>query len=346
MTGVIKNACWQPTSKLTKLLFSVNILLQQNDNHQADALLPMISIVMATYNGSLYLKAQIESVVAQSYPNIEIIVVDDCSTDATIQILESFQVIYPDIKIIRNKHNLGYIKNFEKGCGLANGEYVALCDQDDYWHCDKIKNMQRAIGNYPMIYCDSVLCDEELMSMAVNISDRVNSIDFNNCLQQAVFCRIYGHATLIKKSFLQHALPFLAVIPHDWWLCYMATFYGGIKYLPKQLVSYRQHEANIFGVVGSKSRKQKKIKKAERNRLEINSIRTRVNAFYDACPDGLVKEKEVLRMLVKTYQNFSLVNNFQRMILFFKFQHYFLASKKRSAIRRYLFCLKMFFILK
>jgi glycosyltransferase involved in cell wall biosynthesis len=307
---------------------------------------PLVTIVMATYNGSLYLAEQMGSLTSQTYPNLEIIVVDDCSTDDTVKILNRFQQQYPNIKIVSNETNLGYIKNFEKGCLMANGELIALCDQDDFWHCDKIKNMQAAIGNYPLIYCDSILCDENLKPLGVNISDRVNSIDFNSCLQQAVFCRIYGHATLIKKSFLQHTMPFLEVIPHDWWLCYLATFYGGIKYLPEPLVSYRQHEANIFGVVGSKRRKHNKIDKAERNKMEMSRIRTRINAFYDACPDDVVKEKEVLKKLVKTYRSFSLINNFQRVLLFFKYQKKFLASKKRSAIRRYLFCLKMFVKIK
>jgi hypothetical protein len=82
------------------------------------------------------------------------------------------------------------------------------------------------------------------------------------------------------------------------------------------------------------------------NKLEMDCIRTRIKAFYEACPDDLVKEKEVLRQLVKTYQRFSMVNNFQRMLLFFRYQRQFLASKKRSVMRRYLFCLKMFVIIK
>ena len=312
----------------------------------AGSVLPVVSIVMATYNGSLYLRQQMESIVAQSYPNLEIIVVDDCSTDNTIKILQEFQSRYPHIKIVNNEINLGYIKNFEKGCALATGEYVALCDQDDYWHVDKIKNMQEDIEDYPLIYCDSILCDESLQPIGVNISDRVNCRDFDNCLQQAIFCRIYGHATLIKKFFLQKAIPFLDVIPHDWWLCYMATFYGGMKYLPQPLASYRQHSANIFGAAGGKSRKHNKINKAEKNRLEMSRIRIRIKYFYDICPNELIKEKEVLGKLVKTYQSFSLINNFQRMMLFFQNQQQLLASKKRSAIRKYLFCLKMFIIIK
>lgn len=308
--------------------------------------MPVVTIVMATYNGALFLTQQMESVVAQSYPNIEIIAVDDCSTDATVEILERFQLKYPHIKIIRNQQNLGYIKNFEKGCKLASGEYIALCDQDDVWHPDKIKKMQAAIGSYPLIYCDSVLCDEDLQPIGVNISDRGNCRDYDNPLQQAIFCRIYGHATLIRRDFLQKAIPFLDIIPHDWWLSYMATFYGGMKYLKETLASYRQHSANIFGAAGGKSRKHNKINKAEKNKLEMRRIRIRIKIFYDKCPAELVKEKEVLRRLVKSYESFSLVNNFNRMLLFFKYQHQLLASKKRSAIRKYLFCFKMFVMIK
>ncbi|MEO6355050.1 MAG: glycosyltransferase family 2 protein [Ferruginibacter sp.] len=308
--------------------------------------LPLVSIVMATYNGSLYLAEQMESLMAQSYKNLEIIVVDDCSGDNTVEILKKFQEKKPSINIISNETNLGYIKNFEKGCSLARGEYIALCDQDDYWHPDKIKHMQAAIGNYPLIYCDSVLCDENLQPIGVNISDRGNCRDYDNCLQQAIFCRIYGHATLIKKEFLLKTIPFLAVIPHDWWICYMATFYGGIKYLNEPLANYRQHSANIFGAAGGKSRSHNKANKVEKKKQEIKNIRIRIKAFYDQCPVELVKEKEVLRRLVKSYESFSLANNFQRMKLFFKYQDQLLASKKRSVIRKYLFCLKMFVMIK
>ncbi len=318
----------------------------QFENYSTAKQLPLVSIVIATYNGSLFLAQQMESVVAQTYSNIEIIVVDDCSTDNTIEILKDFQLQYPHINIYSNKINLGYVKNFEKGCTLASGTYIALCDQDDVWHVDKIKKMQAVIGSYPVIYCDSVLCDENLQPIGVNISDRGNCHDYDNCLQQAIFCRIYGHATLIRKDFMQKVIPFLEVIPHDWWLSYMATFYGGIKYLNEPLASYRQHSANIFGAAGGKSRKHNKINKAEKNRLEKKRIRIRIKAFYNNCPNELVKEKEVLRRIVKSYENFSLLNNFQRMVLFFKYKNLLLASKKRSALRKYLFCLKMFVMIK
>lgn len=303
---------------------------------------PLISVVMATYNGSRFLQYQLETVINQSYQNIEIIIVDDCSTDDTVSLIETFISKDNRVKLFQNTTNLGYIKNFEKGCSLAKGEFIALCDQDDAWHKDKISTSFEAIDNYPMIYCDSVLCDEKLNPIGVKISDRVNCRDFDNPLQQAIFCRIYGHATLIRKDFIEKVIPFLAVIPHDWWLCYLATFNGGIKYLDQPLASYRQHSDNIFGAAGGKSKKHNKLDKKEKRNQENERIRTRIVAFYNVCPNELIREKRILKDLAESYQSFSFKNNFKRMKLFFSHHKILLASKRRSLIRQWLFCLKMF----
>jgi glycosyltransferase involved in cell wall biosynthesis len=303
---------------------------------------PLISVVLATYNGSRFLAHQLESVIKQSYRNIEIIIVDDCSTDNTISIIGNFIAQDNRIQLFQNTTNLGYIKNFEKGCSLAKGKFIALCDQDDFWHEDKIRNCYESIGDHPMIYCDSVLCDEALQPIGVNISGRVNCLNFDNPLQQAVFCRIYGHATLIRKDFMQKAIPFLPVIPHDWWLCYLATCNGEIKYLPQPLAFYRQHSENIFGAAGGKTKKHNKLNKKEKREEENERIRKRMIAFYEACPDELKHEKKILKELAESYQSFSFRNNFKRMLLFFSHHRILLASKKRNLLRQWVFCLKMF----
>ena len=307
---------------------------------------PLVSVVMATYNGEAFLEKQLESVFQQTYSNIEIIVVDDSSTDNTISILLSHAKQHAGMKVFRNETNLGFVKNFEKGCALTSGAFIALCDQDDYWHPDKIKHMVQAIGEYPMIYCNSLLCDQDLKSTGVYISDRAVLKPITNCLQQAVFCRIYGHASLFTKELYQKAAPFLEVIPHDWWLCYIASLNGGIQYLEEPLVHYRQHASNLYGAVGGKRRKKSKEEELKKKRQEITNIRIRINAFADACPVGFVKEKKVLEALGKSYSSFSLANNVMRVYLFFRYYKLLLAVKKRSLLRKYLFCLKMFVMIK
>lgn len=306
----------------------------------------LVSIVLATYNGEKYLAQQLESLFNQTYSNIEIIAVDDCSSDNTVKILQEHAAKYTNLKVYVNEVNLGFIKNFEKGCTLSNGDLIAFCDQDDYWEIDKIKRMASAIGEHAIIYCDSMVCDENLNTTGTKISDLVNFKSWNNCLQLAGFCRIYAHAMLFKKSFFDKAYPFLAVIPPDWWLPYLSTFHGGMKYLDEPLVLYRQHQENVSGVIGSKRKKANPISRSERTRADKEKIRIRINAFYNACPDHMTQEKKILQALVKSYENFSLINNFRRMAVFFRYRNILLNVKKHSAVHRFLFCFKMFVKIK
>ncbi len=308
--------------------------------------LKMVSIVLATYNGETYLTKQLQSLFNQTYGNIEIVAVDDCSTDKTVEILQAYASCHPNMKVYVNDVNLGFIKNFEKGCSLSTGDLIALCDQDDYWDRTKIEKMAGAIGDHSIIYCDSIICDENLQPTGTKISDLVNFRSWNNCLQLTVFCRIYAHAMIFKRSFFKKAVPFLVVIPPDWWLPYLSTFYGGMKYFPEPLILYRQHPGNVTGVIGGRGKKDSRVSKAERTRLDLAKIRIRINSFYHACPPYLIEEKEVLQTLVKTYESFSLENNFRRFFLFLKYRDTFLNVKKHSALHRFFFCFKMFVKIK
>lgn len=307
---------------------------------------PLVSIVIATYDGEKFLEKQLESIFLQTYPNLEIVIIDDGSTDGTLSIVNKYTALYKNVKFFLNGERLGYIKNFEKGCSLSKGDFIAFCDQDDYWHKDKIKRLVEEIDIYPMIYSDSVLCGEKLQPIGANISDRVSTQSFHSCIQQAVFCRVYGNTILIKRSLYQQAAPFLSIIPHDWWLCYVATLHGGIKYLNEPLVYYRQHSFNVFGAVGSKRRRRKKNNKKVSKQKALAEIRMRMRIFYKTCPGRLIKEKKILYNLMKSYQNFSFINNIYRVCIFFKYHKLLLAVKKHSVLHRYLFCLKMFIKIK
>ena len=102
-----------------------------------------ISVAMASYNGEQYIRKQIESIIHQTMPVDEIIITDDCSTDHTYDILLDIQAKAQDISlnIIRNKENLGYKDNFKKAISLCTGDYIFLCDQDDYWNNNKVETL-------------------------------------------------------------------------------------------------------------------------------------------------------------------------------------------------------------
>jgi glycosyltransferase involved in cell wall biosynthesis len=298
---------------------------------------PLVSVVLGTYNGEVYLQEQLRSVLAQTYPALEIIAIDDGSSDRTVDILREFAARDPRIRVVVNERNLGFIRNFEKGCRLAAGKFIALCDQDDYWFPEKVTKMVNAIGPYPMVYCDSDLCDASLEPLGRRISDLVHYQSFDDCRQLCVFSRMYGHATLITRDLFERASPFLEEVPHDGWLAYHATLYGGVRYLPEVLVKYRQHAGNVFGVVGGKKKKDA----AQKKKKERERIRIRMDAYCAACPESLVPQKRLLRALVASYRNFAPWNDLRRVGLFLANYRLLLAVKKYSALRKRLFCFKM-----
>jgi glycosyltransferase involved in cell wall biosynthesis len=307
---------------------------------------PLVSIVLGTYNGETFLPEQLRSVLAQTYTSFEVIAIDDGSSDSTVGILREFAARDQRIRVIVNERNLGFIRNFEKGCGLATGKFIALCDQDDFWFPEKVAKMVAAIGEYPMVYCDSLLCDRDLQPLGKKISDLVHYQSFDDCRQLCVFSRMYGHATLITRELFERSRPFLEEVPHDGWLAFHATLYGGVLYLPEAFVKYRQHGGNVFGVVGGKRRRPGRLQRRERKKRELARVRIRINAYCSACPEELAPQKKLLRELAASYRDFSPLNDLRRVLLFFCNYKLLLAVKNYSTFRKWLFCVKMFVKIK
>lgn len=202
---------------------------------------PLISIALCTFNGETYLPAQMESLLHQDWENLEIVAVDDGSTDGTREILSEFARRDARIRLYLNEQNLGFLSNFQKAFALTKGDLVAPCDQDDWWHPTKLSRLQAAIDGKDLAYCDSLLIDESGHSLNRRISDILEMYSgedpaafvFANCIS--------GHALLVKRSLLEEALPLPPGFFHDWWLAFAATARNGVVYVPEPLVHYRQH---------------------------------------------------------------------------------------------------------
>lgn len=112
-----------------------------------------VSVVMATYNGQKYLLEQLESIRKQTLEIDEVIILDDCSNDKTPELIRKFIIDnkLTKWKLIENKVNMGWKKNFKRGFDVATGDYIFPCDQDDIWHSDKIQKMTECMENNPDI---------------------------------------------------------------------------------------------------------------------------------------------------------------------------------------------------
>ena len=113
--------------------------------------LPLVSVVVPNYNYALYVGECIESILAQTYRNIEIIVVDDGSTDDSLEILNRYD---DKVKVIQSQ-NFGVNHARNLGLRYCRGQYVAFCDSDDYWGSDKIQlqlDLMRQNSNLSLVY--------------------------------------------------------------------------------------------------------------------------------------------------------------------------------------------------
>lgn len=111
----------------------------------------MVSIIMPSWNTEKYIKQSIESVINQSYQNWELLIVDDCSTDQTEQIVKPF-LIDKRVKFYRNKKNLGAALTRNVALKKASGEWVAFLDSDDLWHPDKLMHQLQYMKKNDLIF--------------------------------------------------------------------------------------------------------------------------------------------------------------------------------------------------
>lgn len=211
------------------------------------------------------MREQLETLVNQTYPNLEIIAVDDRSKDSSLEILKEYADKYPFFTLYENEENLGYVKNFEKAISLCKGELIALSDQDDIWDLDKIKLQVEAIGDSQLVYHDSTLIDEKGKPTGKKMSDIINLYSGDNPKTFLFFNCISGHSCMIRKDLLPWALPFHKDFFHDQWLAYVAANVGKIEVIHDSLVQYRQHSTSSTDIMN----KRKKINKKYHENRDI-----------------------------------------------------------------------------
>lgn len=206
---------------------------------------PLMSVALCTYNGARYLREQLDSLLAQTYRNLEIIAVDDGSTDATLQILQQYQSRDARLHVHANPANLGVRSNFERALSLCTGQFIAPCDQDDVWLPEKLRVLLDAIGDHAMAYCDSDIIDEHGGSLHKPMSSRCNMLSTHDPAVFAAANCVSGHAMLFRRELIQRALPVPDCFYYDWWLAAVAASCGGVVYCDRKLVSYRFHDSNV-----------------------------------------------------------------------------------------------------
>ena len=262
----------------------------------------VISIAMTSYNGEKYIIQQLESLKLQTRKIDEIILVDDCSTDNTYQLVKEYiKINLPQCRLYKNEQNLGFIKTFKKSIALTNGDIIFLCDQDDVWNSNKIEEMSNIMENNDKVLS---LCSSftKIDSNGNNIISKNRPFSSNNGLIRKIMIKdkMYrisikrvitynispGCTCAFKKELKDEFLNMASNIPHDLQINIIAANKSGLYFFNKSLINYRIHSANTIGLKRDTEIK-KRIKKCESdvrekeillnylNKIGVNEVNTR-----------------------------------------------------------------------
>jgi glycosyltransferase involved in cell wall biosynthesis len=223
----------------------------------------MRSVVLAACQGERFIEEQLVSIIAQLAPNDEIVVCDDASTDATIDVIR--QLSDPRIRVFTNTVRLGYIRNFEKAVGIANGDLIFFSDQDDVWLPNKVAAMDVALEQKPCVASDAIVVNERLSVMHDSYFVWRGTRTFS-ALEIFLKPAIIGATLACRRSYLQALLPFPTGVPHDFWLTLNAAWDNSFAIVREPLILYRRHDAAV-SPTGTARRRRWQTIVAERARV-------------------------------------------------------------------------------
>lgn len=218
-----------------------------------------ISVAMCTYNGERFLNEQLESIANQTLLPLEIVVCDDGSIDATVDIVTTFAKSAPfSVRLVRNACNLGSTRNFEQAIQLCRGDLIALCDQDDIWDSKKLSVLAARFADASVggVFSNGYLMDECSVSLHRTLWQ---SFGFSSKLRKEwqakgaipIFLRqdiVTGAALMFRAQLRQYLFPISPRWVHDAWIVWVIAMVSRLEFVEAPLIRYRVFTGQQEGV--------------------------------------------------------------------------------------------------
>lgn len=284
---------------------------------------------MCTYNGERFLREQLQSIARQTMAPRELIVCDDGSCDATLEIVSAFAEEVPfRVRVVRNGANLGSTRNFEQAIGLCSEELIALSDQDDWWSPAKLEHLAGVLQGEGVggVFSDGMLMDENSRqtgeTLWKNFGFDPSNWGFDQywrrdaATSKLLKRNVVTGATLMFRSSLRSAiLPFPMEWIHDGWQAWMLVLHSRLQALAEPLIRYRIHRAQQAGVTGRSFAETLRIsrntgaREYRKTARQYEILMTYANAHPEVCGPELcqrIREKcRHLEFRAKLYETAS-----------------------------------------
>lgn len=257
----------------------------------------LVSIILPVYNGEKYIKQSINSCLNQTYKNIELIIINDCSTDNTSNIINEYAIKDSRICIINNVENKKLPASLNIGHKAAKGDFMTWTSDDNFYELDAIELLHEALikNNKDLVYSNvTVIKENGEVKRDIQYNDKENIL-FGNCIGS---CFLYKKEVYMRNKGYNESL--FLVEDYDFWL--RASLHSNFYHLKRTLYKYRLHETSLTNSIHTNSKK---------NTLWKNNITKMYNDFVNLISKN---EREVISQFqtsIITYQDieFSWVKN-------------------------------------
>lgn len=214
--------------------------------------LPLVQVLLSTYNGQHYLPQLLESLTLQDYSNIHILVRDDGSSDGTVAMLRRG---YCNLNIsLVEGSNIGPTASFLELIRLSSpkADFYALCDQDDYWKHDKIARAVEKLSTQPQdvptMYCSRLTITNNDLEVIGHTPVLSRTPTFKNALLENIAAGCTTVFNEAARDLLNSQAPEVRNLNmHDWWIYQTISAFGTVIYDPHPTILYRQHQSNSVG---------------------------------------------------------------------------------------------------
>ena len=268
-------------------------------------------VLMSTYNGEKYLRAQLDSLLNQELVPDLIYIRDDGSKDDTVNILEEYASEHNFIKYYCG-NNLRPAKSFfELINNCEQADYYALCDQDDVWFKDKlsiaISSLEKEDSNIPLLYCSKyTLTDKDLNPIDSNVSSLYNYSDFAHSLiyHTAPGCTFVFNNEA-RKKIVKYDLNKEYFLIHDAIIHKVVCMFGKMILDNNSHMYYRQHSSNEIGMTSNKFKefagRVNRFVNGNIKNYRSNTAKSLLNVYKDEIDD----DKKELLNIVANYRSDS-----------------------------------------